>query len=116
MAVTLELDGARVVGEAEGIGTETIEIRLAAEATLSAVEKVLQTSGRLGLVGVKRVHAFDADVVLAAIRSPELSTKQLLGAAALGDHDPAQGAAAAVLDAVNRVLGPELLEPESQGA
>jgi len=88
--------------EAEGIGTETIEIRLAALATLEAIREVTGTRP-FGLVGVKLMRAFDADVILVALRDPEIEGTKYIGAVAVRTTHVA-GAAAAVMDATNRVL------------
>ena len=88
--------------EAEGIGTETIEMRLAAQATLEAIQTVTRTPP-FRFVGVKRMHAFDADVVLVALRDPDALGSRYIGAAAVRTTHVA-AAAAAVMDATNRVL------------
>lgn len=90
------------VAEAEGIGTETIEMRLAAQATLEAIREVTATPP-FRFVGVKRMHAFDADVVLVALRDPEAMGSRYIGAVAVRTTHVA-AAAAAVMDATNRVL------------
>ena len=90
------------VAEAEGIGTETIEMRLAAFATLEAIREVTGTPP-FRFVGVKRMHAFDADVVLVALRDPEAMGSRYIGAVAVRTTHVA-AAAAAVMDATNRVL------------
>lgn len=90
------------VAEAEGIGTDTIEMRLAALATLEAIHEVTDTP-QFRFVGVKRMHAFDADVVLVALRDPDAMGSRYIGAVAVRSTHVA-AAAAAVMDATNRVL------------
>lgn len=90
------------LAEAEGIGTETIEMRLAALATLEAIREATDTPP-FRFVGVKRMHAFDADVVLVALRDPEAMGSRYIGAVAVRTTHVA-AAAAAVMDATNRVL------------
>ncbi len=90
------------VAEAEGIGMETIEIRLAALATLEAIAEVSATPP-FRLVGVKQMHAFDADVVLVALRDPDTDGPRYIGAVPVRTTHVA-AAAAAVMDATNRVL------------
>ena len=90
------------IAEAEGIGTETIEMRLAAAATLEAIQEATGTPP-FRFVGVKRMHAFDADVVLVALRDPEAMGSRYIGAVAVRTTHVA-AAAAAVMDATNRVL------------
>ena len=67
VSVELSFEDRSHVAEAEGIGTETIEIRLAALATLDAIREVTNTPP-FRFVGVKLMHAFDADVILVALR------------------------------------------------
>lgn len=107
ITVMLERDGRELSARAEGVGTELVELRLAAEATMKAVEKMLGRPDYLRLVGVKLVHAFDADVVLVALRTSDSPSRQLVGAAPIVEDGP-RATAAATLDAVNRVLEPEL--------
>lgn len=107
VVVTLSLSGREHRGEAEGVGSDLYVLRLAARATIRAVEAVLARSDYLRLVGVKRVRAFDADVALAAVRVSDDPSRQLLGAVPIDDRLVRSGVTA-TLDAVNRVLGPEL--------
>lgn len=92
-------------GEADGVGTGAVELRLAGSATLEAVRRALPEAAELRLVGMKRVRAFDADLVLAGLRSGLDGERPLVGAVP-AEGNPDRAAAAAVLDAVNRVLGP----------
>lgn len=105
IAVELERSGNQYCGEAEGLGRGTVEIRLVAAATLEAVQQAVREETRgLRLVGTKSIRAFDADMILAGLRFRGEGGRPLVGAVpARGDPD--HGAAAAVLDAVNRVLG-----------
>lgn len=105
IVVDLEVGDDRHRGEAEGVGTRAVELRMAGAATLEAVRQAVPDAGSLRLVGMKTVRAFDADLVLAGLRSGQNGKRRLVGAVpSEGDLDRA--AAAAVLDAVNRVLGP----------
>ncbi len=102
VSVEVAFEGDSHVSVAEGIGTETIEIRLAASATLEAIREVTGTPP-FSLVGVKRMHAFDADVILVALRDPDVEGTRFVGAVAVRTTHVA-AAAAAVMDATNRVL------------
>lgn len=90
-------------GVAEGVGTELVWIRLAAEATLDALQELMGEAGRFRLVGVKEVHAFDAEVVLVAVVTSSPESGKLVGALA-ATHGPVDAGARAVLDAVNRLI------------
>lgn len=107
VVVELELPDRVERGEADGVGTETVELRLAAAATLNAIHAAIGKT-RFSLLGIKRMHAFDADVILVVLQEHEgEARKRFVGAVPVRDT-LVHGAAAAVLDATNRVLmGPE---------
>lgn len=96
----------RLVGRATGASSPTGELRVAAEASLRALESALGTGQRFDLVGVKALRAFDATIVVVAVtpRTGEGAGQQLLGCY-LAAEDVNRGAAIAVLNATNRVLG-----------
>jgi len=101
--VELTLGDRSLRGELEGVGTETVELRLAAEATLDAIHEGLGMD-RFRLLGIKRLHAFDADVILVVLREGEGdATRRLVGAVPVRTT-LVRGAAAAILDATNRIL------------
>lgn len=110
VAVTVELewDGEIHSGSARGVGTSTVEIRLGAEATLEALCLCAEDPEFARLVGVKTVHAFDSQVILVSVRCREAPGRNLVGAVPVEGKDTTRTAAAAVLDAVNRVVGPAL--------
>jgi len=101
--VELEHDGERYAAEEAGIGLETMQLRVAADATLAAI-RLATDFYSCSLVGIKRMHAFDADVVLVSLRDSDRQDRRFIGAVAV--HETlAKGAALAVLDALNRWLG-----------
>ncbi|MBV9109830.1 MAG: hypothetical protein JO306_10525 [Gemmatimonadetes bacterium] len=101
--VELEWGGRTFAGEVEGESGHALELRAAAAATVEALEGVIGGRVKFQLVGIKPFRAFDADVVVALLRS-DLDGKSLIGAALAAD-DPFRAAAVAVLNATNRVLG-----------
>ena len=103
VVVELEIADRTERGEADGVGTETVELRLAAEATLAALPAGLGKT-RFRLLGVKRIHAFDADVILVVLREQEGDALRRFVGAVPVRETLVHGAAAAVLDATNRVL------------
>lgn len=107
ISVALSDGGRRHEGQAEGVGGRQVELRLAVQAALDAVGAALDRPGFIRLVGLKQVHAFDADLVLVAVRTEDEPGRRLVGAVPV-DEDPCRAAALATLDAVNRVAGPEL--------
>lgn len=97
--VKIEQAGRVFYGQAEGVGLEAFELRLAAQATLVAVDEATGNASNYRLVGIKRLHAFDADVVLVSLRDENHGGYPLIGAV------PVRGglvyaAALAVLSAV----------------
>ena len=101
--VELEHGGERYAAEEAGIGLEPMQLRLVADATLAAI-RLATDFYSCTLVGVKRMHAFDGDVVLVSLRDSERQDRRFIGAVAVRDT-LAEGAALAVLDALNRWLG-----------
>jgi hypothetical protein len=112
--VELEWAGHVHVGEYEGESGYALELRSASVATLAALEAVTGGHVRFQLVGIKPFRAFDADVVVALLRS-DADGKSLIGAALTSD-DPYRAAAVAVLNATNRVLGNYLSNDEDAAA
>jgi hypothetical protein len=93
-------------GESEGLASQAGELRCSAEACVIALEKAVQGALRFELLGVKSVRAFDANVVIVSLAIPEQhQTRRVVGCYLTEDQDPAKGAALAVLNATNRLLG-----------
>ena len=101
---------------AESAGTETREgiLRAAARATLEVARIATEDRVSLELTGIKALRAFDAWVIIAAVRArtPD-GTLQLMGSLATTDEDPSRGAVLSVLDAINRALERHLSRPEA---
>jgi hypothetical protein len=102
VCVTLRVGRQRFEGLSAGVGLDVIELRLAAKATLDAIHKAVGTE-RFHLVGIKRLHAFDADVILVALRDQGECSRRYIGAVTVRSTN-VHAAAAAVLDATNRIL------------
>ncbi|MEX0979854.1 MAG: hypothetical protein WDZ89_02100 [Gemmatimonadota bacterium] len=105
-------DGAQYSGEAEGTETQQGRLRLGALACLRAAEAATGGGLVLELRGVKSVRAFDASVVIVSVRGRSADERyELLGSATSPDIEAeaargsVRGAALAILDATNRVLG-----------
>ncbi len=103
--VVLERAGTEREAEQRGIGEETVIYRCAALATLKALHGLIDRPGHFELVGVKRVLAFDASVILACVRTTSGPPRKLIGCVPLAD-DPIAGVARAVLHATNRLVEP----------
>ena len=102
--VRLATDDVEYVGKERGTGSGVVELRLAVEATLTALEKAVPDGPRLQMAGVKSVHAFDADAVLVSLRVDGPDGQSLLGCVPVG-ASLGRAAATATLDAANRILG-----------
>jgi len=99
------MDGVKVRGSASGQSSPTVDLRVAADATLRAIELFSEGSLSFELIGVKAIRAFDASVIIVSIsnRRPE-GPRRLLGSS-LTEEDPVRGAVLAVLSGTNRVMG-----------
>jgi hypothetical protein len=98
----------RFSGESEGLASQAGEHRCAAEATVQALTQSVEGSVAFELLGVKAVRAFDATVVIVSLSvQADDRTHRVVGSY-LSDTEPARGAALAVLNATNRILGNRL--------
>jgi hypothetical protein len=102
--VALEWAGQTYSEEMEGESGSALELRLAALATVRTLEAILGGRMKFDLVGIKGMRAFDSDVVVALLSSPQSGPGGLVGAA-LATDNLYRSAALAVLNATNRVLG-----------
>jgi hypothetical protein len=102
--VELEWAGQTYTEEMEGESGSAVELRLAALATVRSLEAILGSRMKFELVGIKGLRAFDTEVVVALLNSPQASGRSLVGAA-LATDNLYRSAALAVLNATNRVLG-----------
>lgn len=92
-------------GEGEGLASQSGELRTAADACVVALSKAIDGKATLELLGVKSVRAFDNNVVIVSMAYTEDGVGQRLVGCFLADTDSARGAALAVLNATNRILG-----------
>ena len=93
------------VGEAEGLASQSGELRVAADACVAALGKAIAGLATVELLGVKAVKAFDNNVIIVSMGYTEGGAGQRLVGCTLADTDVTRGAALAVLAATNRVLG-----------
>jgi hypothetical protein len=98
-------DGREFVGEAQGMSSQAGELRCSAEATVQALQHAVQREVELDLLGVKAVRAFDATVVIVSLSVRSDGNSWRMVGSYLTETDPPRGAALAVLNATNRVLG-----------
>lgn len=100
----------RVIGRATGASSPTGDLRISAEAALRALDEFTRGQFRFDLVGVKSLRAFDATVIIVAVGFQHTPSEHLLGCY-LSTQDPMRGAAIAVLNATNRVIGNSVAAP-----
>ena len=99
------VDDVEYVGDSEGLSSQAGELRCAAQATVECLIKAVGDSVKFELFGVKAVRAFDSTVVIVSMSvSGETGAHRLVGCC-LTEIDASRGAALAVLNATNRVLG-----------
>lgn len=96
------------VGECEGLSSQAGELRCAAQACVAALAKAVDGPLGFELLGVKSVRAFDSTVIIVSLAATgERGNKRIVGSC-LVEADAARGAALAVLNATNRILGNRL--------
>ncbi|MEZ0334627.1 MAG: hypothetical protein ACAI18_11505 [Gemmatimonadales bacterium] len=95
-------------GESEGLGSQAGELRTAAEACVRALTDAVQGAMGFELLGVKAVRAFDATVVIVSLAVQGEGSGHRVVGSYLTETDAARGAALAVLNATNRILGNRL--------
>lgn len=98
-------NGRQFVGECDGVTSQAGELRCSAIAAVHALERVVQPRLSFELLGVKALRAFDATVVIVSLSARSEKEASRLVGSALTETDPPRGAALAVLNATNRVLG-----------
>lgn len=98
-------DGRVFEGEAEGMTSQAGELRCSALAAVQALERVSEPAIHFELLGVKAVRAFDATVIIVSLSAREESGGRRLVGSYLTEADPPRGAALAVLNATNRLMG-----------
>ena len=106
--VALEWRAVEYRGKATEHGHGAIELRVCAQATLDALDKLLSGRMRFRLIGVKAVKAFDDSVAIVALGCIDPETggdRRLIGTAPAAEGNIPIGVARAVLNATNRVLG-----------
>lgn len=103
--VSLEWDGVVYRGRSTGQSSPLGDFRVAAEAALRALEEFAKEAVHFELLGIKHVRAFDSNLLIVSVSLREESQLTRLVGCYLADTDTRRGAAMAVLNATNRVLG-----------
>jgi hypothetical protein len=103
--VSLEWDSYVYTGRAAGQSSPLGDFRVAADAALRALEDFTKDAIRFELLGIKHVRAFDSNLLIVSVSMHEGSQLTRLVGCYLAEQDTRRGAAMAVLNATNRVLG-----------
>ena len=103
--VTLEWDGALFSGKSSGQSSPLGDFRVAAEAALRALDDFTKGALQLELLCIKHLRAFDANLLIVSVSTRENGQYTRLVGCYLAETDTRRGAAMAVLNATNRVLG-----------
>lgn len=103
--VSLEWDGTIYRGRSIGQSSPLGDFRVAAEAALRALEDFARDAMHFELLGIKHVRAFDSNLLIVSVSLREDSQTTRLVGCYLAETDTRRGAAMAVLNATNRVLG-----------
>lgn len=99
------LDDQEFSGESEGLASQAGELRCAAQACVEALIQSVGDAVRFELFGSKAVRVFDSTVVIVSLALTEEKGAHRLVGCCLTEGDPSRGAALAVLNATNRILG-----------
>ncbi len=103
--VSLEYDNVLFRGRAIGQSSPLGDFRVAAEAALRALQDFVKDSMHFELLGIKHVRAFDSNLLIVSISLRESQQITRLVGCYLAETDTRRGAAMAVLNATNRILG-----------
>lgn len=102
-------DSEQFTGEGEGLASQAGELRCAAQACVVALGQAVGQGGlSFELLGVKAVRAFDSTVVIVSLGVHGEGSGHRVVGSYLTEADSARGAALAVLNATNRILGNRL--------
>ena len=107
--VSLEWDNMIFSGRAIGQSSPLGDFRVAADAALRALEDFAKDAMHFELLGIKHVRAFDSNLLIVSVSLREKSQITRLVGCFLAETDTRRGAAMAVLNATNRVLGNYIL-------
>ena len=92
-------------GESSGLSSQAGELRCSAEACAQALALSVGNAVEFEVLGVKAVRAFDSMVVIVSLALKADDGPHRLVGCCLTEQDPSRGAALAVLNATNRLLG-----------
>lgn len=104
ITVHLEWNDQIVTGSAIGEKGHVLELKTTAQAALDALQKLSPQDLDVRIIGIKPIHAFDSDLMVASLLRNDGGGQRLVGAVVV-THELRDAAAMAVLSALNRTLG-----------
>lgn len=104
ITVQLEWNDQVVAGTSIGDRGTALELRTTAQAAVDALEKLSQQPLDVRIIGIKPIHAFDSDLMVASLIRSDGIAQRLVGAVVVGG-ELLDAAALAVLSALNRTMG-----------
>ncbi len=104
--------GQQFVGVAEGIASQAGSLRCAAQAAVEAIEQSISKRMTFELLGVKALRAFDSTVLIVSLSTHLDGEPRRIVGSYLTEDGRERGAALAVLNATNRLLGNVFLRVE----
>jgi hypothetical protein len=103
--VALEWDNVIYTGRSSGQSSPLGDFRLSAEAALRALAEFAKGELHFELLGIKHVRAFDSNLLIVSVAVREGTETTRVVGCYLAETDTRRGAAMAVLNATNRMLG-----------
>jgi hypothetical protein len=104
ITVRLEWNGVIHSASVTGERGEAVELKTTAQAAVNALQKLTSQDLAVRIIGIKRVHAFDSDLMVASMIRTGGAQQRLVGAVLVA-NDAINSAALAVLSGLNRTLG-----------
>jgi len=101
--IVLERDGVEYRSEISAVGGEELLLRLAARETVRMLGEIVGNPDHFKLIGIKNIHAFDAQVVLVCVQTADAPDRKLVGCVP-GPDGLIRGVVQAVLNATNRIV------------
>lgn len=105
VTVSLEWNGTVHSGSAFGEKGPAMELKTTARAAVAALEKLIGQPLDVRIIGLKAIHAFDSDLMVASLLRADGGHQRLVGAVVVTDGGTLEAASLAVLSALNRTLG-----------
>lgn len=104
ITVALEWGGTIHTGSATADKGPALELKTTARAAIDALERLTGEHLDMRIIGLKPIHAFDTDLMVASLIRPGAGQQRLVGAVVVS-AGLLEAAAVAVLSALNRTLG-----------